>query len=525
MRVKTFFFIVFQITFISKTKAQPASKSAKPTTQTKKQAQSTKGRSSTKSNNVKDLQLQVQALQEQISRLEQNLKGATRAAGLNQAVLQKMDRLKAKIEALSEEIAATRTRLGDIERKKTTPIDTTAKAAVGGWQSGYHNGYYWQSPAGKFKLKIDGYIIAGYDFLLVGPRSGDLRPLDPYGWPDRHGFAVHNARPGLSGHILTPKLRYKLRLEMASKPRLTHAYLSYNPLSFLTITGGQMKVCDSWQSLRSSGRLQLADRSVATQGFASGYDAGLRVTFREWKKRLFQQIGVYSGSGRNLPNENVALHYVLRAGIQPLGPVPLTEDDALGSVSPKLHFALSAGYNKLPAGDLDGDTVVDDKQVFHFGAEGAFFWKGLSVSSEFFYRLEDHTDAVDETCPQHYLDTHTKCARFQKFWGVYGQAGYYVWRKLQLSGRYAYAQLSTGSYHPESQSWKRSWTSPQALSGLHPETIHEATGGVSYDLYRYNIRLGLYYTWYWERGYRLDEDHPSESRHLHWIRVQTRLVF
>jgi hypothetical protein len=94
-----------------------------------------------------------------------------------------------------------------------------------------------------------------------------------------------------------------------------------------------------------------------------------------------------------------------------------------------------------------------------------------------------------------------------------------------VAGRYAYTQIFDSRFEEGDGAFVRSYGSPQSLAGLTPEEVHEATGGVSYDLYRHNIRVGLYYSWYWERGYRIDDVLTDESRHLHWIRVQTRLVF
>lgn len=481
---------------------------------------------SKKSGQRKSLQLQIQSLQEQIASLRARLESASRAAEGREETLRELDELKAAIKRLSERVSATRARLADLERKESRLARTEGgEAPTGGWRMGYNRGFFWQSPAGRFGLKMNGYIIARYGMAMVGAVSEGSDALNPPGWPDRHGFQVMNTRFGVGGNLFSTTLRYKLRFEMAGTPRLRHALLSWHPFDFMRVTVGQMKVPDSGQYLQSKSKLQLADRSVATRSFASGYDQGLRVTFRHWGGKLFEQVGVFNGSPKNLPNENMALQYVLRVGTEPLGPMVRTEDDPGRSPDPRLRLAASVSYNKPTAGDLDGDGVTDEKHAVQMGGEAAFVWRGLSVSANFYYRLEDHTESVDDGCPQHYQDANRSCDRFQGFWGGFGQAGYYVWRRLQVAGRYAYTQIFDSRFEEGDGAFVRSYGSPQSLAGLTPEEVHEATGGVSYDLYRHNIRVGLYYSWYWERGYRIDDVLTDESRHLHWIRVQTRLVF
>ncbi len=465
---------------------------------------------------------EIDELQKKVRELKEKLEEKISESAVREEMDKRLEKLDSRIKDLDGKIDSGRERQEEIERARRIERDEDVS---GRWRMGYENGFFWESPERRFRLLVDGFFTARYGMALVGGVSDEARVLDPYGWPDRHGFDLTNARPGMSGHLFSPKLTYLLRFEMAGSPNLTSAFLSWEPHPMIRISAGQLKVPHSYQFLRSTRVLQMDNRSAATRSFSSGYDQGVMVTFTQLGGKLFEQIGVFNGARRNLPNDNMALHYVFRIGTQPLGFMPRYEDDPERTVSPRVHLAASAGYKKAPAGDLDGDMVPDDKKIVHAGAEAAFAWKGFSASADFHFRLEDHGKAVEEECPEHYLGAGRSCKRFQRYWGVHGQAGYYIWRSMQVTGRYAFTQVFDKRYDGSEGVFDSSFHPVQQVAGLSPGSVHEAGGGISYLIYRRNVRIGLYYSAYWERDYRIADDLTGESRILHWIRIQTRLIF
>jgi len=524
MKKKSLFTVVFLVLMLSGANdlfSRPASKKSDPEPGKKEEEKGAQGESE---EDPAKLQNRVQTLEARVEALKSQLQKESESSRLYEERSQEVRDLKKQIKIIAERASENQARVTSIEQTRVLSEHEESRKP-GSWVYGYDHGFYTESPKKRFRLKMDGYILARYGMAFVGNVPAEHRILDPYGWPDKHGFELTNARLGVSGHIYSPKMGYKVRLEMAGSPNLTNVELNWQPLEMMRITVGQTKVPDSYQSLQSTGKLQLDDRSAATNSFASGYDQGALITFTQLGGKLFEQIGAFNGAKRNFPNDNMALQYILRVGTRPLGAMPKTESDPGRTTSPRVHLATSLSYQKSPTGDVDGDSVGDDKHVLQAGAEAAFAWQGFTAAADFHYRFEDHGEALKDSCPVHYEESGRSCSRFQKFWGIYGQVGYFVWRDLQLAGRYSYTQVFENRFHDSAQTFEPSFGSVQPVSGLNPDEVHEAGGGVSYLMFNQKIRVGLYYSFFWERGYDLGEDMTEASRKLHWVRVQTRLTF
>lgn len=505
----------------------------------------------------RSLQLSIQQLQIELNKVKALLKAQGTAQKTHPELLKRLDAMEARLKAASERVAAVSARQADFERRQAARASAQPAPSATGWRAGYTDGFFIASPTNRFRLKIDGFVRTLYALYVVYPERRDVTALDPSRHIDKQGLQLLGARLRFTGHLFSPRIRYALSLEAAYSPHLRIASLTFKPWDFMEVTVGQFKVPDSYQYLKLSGWMLFTDRAAATLGFASGHDIGALVTFRQWKARVFQQVGVFNGSGANAPNDNLDLLYLVRFGVEPFGRMPVTEDDVKRTRTFRLHGAVSGSYNLVRTGDTDGDRVYDDnKAVYKVGVELAVAWKGLSAQAEFFYRVEDHGKTVSpEHCPAFYSDNNRSCDRFQKYWGVYAQTGYYVWKGLQLAARYSYADVfdkhwgRSGSLTAAGAvarsnglgglagGWARSWYSPLAVAypSFGPRHVHEATGAVLYDLGTHfnmaghRLRVGLEYTSYWELGWRVEDAttgfFTDEDRQVHGAKVFARVIF
>jgi len=475
------------------------------------------------------LRLQVQTLTDRLERLTAEMATLRRSIDSRPEVQRHIDQLEATMRQLREDLAGLRTRQADMERRprllQPNPTSTT------GWRFGYHNGPWFQAQHNRFRLHFKGFSVMGYRMDAVAANSSSSEDVVASGRLTNK-FQVKNARLGADGFILSRRFRYDVTLETASSAWINKVHLKKATISFLvpgdwlTITLGQQKTPDSFQELRSSAHLQLLDRSPATESFAQGYDVGLTMNFSEWRHRLVQQIGLFNGEGANPDSVDTNFIYVLRLGIQPMGPLPHSEDDLTRSSHPKLWIGTSFVLTPHPS-MTDNSTHA---RVYRPSAELAFLWKGFNLQSEFFYRIVQH--AKDSSTGK---DSATK-----KYAGVYAQTGYIFNHDIQIAARYTAMQIfptpNMNWSNPGASGW--SWT-PTALhftddivdtaSYQPPTWIHKVTAAVMVDFWEHHLRLALIYSWEKDDDLTIVENTaPYGDAHVsyqvHTVRLLARLA-
>lgn len=476
----------------------------------------------------RSLSLRLKELRKELEKLQDRMKALDAARQTRPELIRRLDALQARLKMVYERVQAVAGRQADLEQRQAF-LARPSEPAAEGWRTGYSKGFFFRSPSKRFELRVQGFIRGMYGLSGVFPDEAEDPELDPHKGLDQQGFRLLNARLGFNGYILSPRVRFALWLEAAGSPVVKQATVSFLPFDFLEIQAGQLKVPNSYQFLICNSWLLFSNRSPATLSFMGDYDLGALLTFRQWKGRVFQQIGVFNGEGPGKLDENRYLRYLVRFGVTPFGKLPSTEDDILRTRKPKLHLAISGSYNKVQTGDLDNDGERDEsKGVFQVGAELAFMWRGLSLQAEFFFRLEDHGKILEEQCPPDYRQYHRTCLRYQKYYGVYAQAAYYIWRGLQAGVRYSMTDVFDNGISGSSDDngyWIRSYYSPLAARGLGPSRVHSATFLVAYDLMRHNARVGLEYTSFWELSFWLDDVRTQEDRQVHSALLFFRLSF
>lgn len=250
--------------------------------------------------------------------------------------------------------------------------------------AGYDKGFFIQSPDGKYRLNINGYLqgLFGYD------RQGGENAV---------GFRVQNARITFSGHLATKKLTYKLQLNLVKfkDELLLDAWMDYRFMEAVGIRFGQQDIPWIRQTIISSSNLEFVDRSLATIEFLNaqdvdsdkdgiadkqtrnGRDMGLVVQGTPFNKKMEYNIGLFNGSGTNTTNFNNHLLYTARAVYNIMGDFGYEEGDYSFSETPQAFFGGSGNYNVRD---------FTDRKITQLGAETGLKYKGFSAQGEFFFR-------------------------------------------------------------------------------------------------------------------------------------------
>lgn len=454
---------------------------------------------------VKDLQVRVIRIKQVLDRLE-------RAAQAPRTLAVELDKVRRRIDELVRRVERVR-----LDKVRVAYEKAEQRSAAGKVGAGYDGGFFIASGNGRYRLQLNGILrLTARAGQVTG--TADLHPPEPI---HLLGMDLPGGFLQFSGNVFTTKLTYLVELDFggARGVALNDFALHLRTCNYFGITVGQFPVGFSRQQVADPYDTLFVDTSPAALAFGVGRDIGVKLHFYQWKDRVFQELAVFNGAGFNSGgNDNVDLMYVARLGIAPLGPVPGAEGD-LRKGSRPFRFRVAAGYlfNPMPAGrDLDGQDGMDSIFVHQVAAELTLVAKGFSFNGEFYYRLEDHGEAVP--------DLPEPEQRLRPSFGGFAQAAYTVKRIwLQPTVRYTYVEPVGWWRHGEG-AMSYGWTSPMGGAteptadgpvGLIPESVHEVTVGVNWYAFGQHLKLFLNYTYLWERGYRFSTDSTRRSRQVH----------
>jgi len=231
---------------------------------------------------------------------------------------------------------------------------------------------------------------------------------------------------------------------LRESPLLTW-FLEFDHLKDLTLRVGQYKIPFSRQRVISSGNQQMVDRSIANGEFTLDRDIGFDIRSKNLLGlNLFRYyLGIYNGEGRSAySNGTKHLMYLGRVEVLPFGIFKdYSEGDHQRLAKPGLSIGLAYAFANNAEGvrvnqgapPADGGTA----DFHNIAADVTFKYRGLSLSSEFFWRDGDPKpgDAVDEEG----MPIPPQLSRQGIGW--FAQAGYLLPRQpLEFAGRYGRVQ-------------------------------------------------------------------------------------
>lgn len=348
---------------------------------------------------------------------------------------------------------------------------------------------------GDFRLSLRGRMQVQGFALLPTEGSRAVRA---------NGIMVRRARLVLKGELpyelsFTLQLAFSnLDMEPDAPNVLRDFYAEWRRFRDVSVRLGQGKVPYGVQRVVSSSALQFVDRAVAVGEFNLDRDVGLTLFSDDLfglGGRLQYALGVFGGDGRNRIGTNQGLLYVARVRLSPFGKFDEKwEGDPDRASRVRLGIGGGVAWNVMtnrPRSTLGTPYQAATFDYFHAGADLVFKWRGLSLTSEFFYR---QANQLSETNTIKGVDV-VEYSRPGLGWFV--QGGYYVLNWLELGARYGDSRPAAGA----DPAFRRT---------------REIAGVLNFMVLKHDLKLQLDYSW-------LDDGNFGDGRHQ--VRAQAQVYF
>lgn len=239
---------------------------------------------------------------------------------------------------------------------------------------------------------------------------------------DEHGFEgmVRRFRLRFEGHLLSPKLEYKLQLSFSKRdmdldsgdPQIVRdAVFYYNPNKYWSLGLGQTKLPGNRERVNSSGELQMPDRSIANSKFTLDRDFGIFINRQiAIQKQVIQlQTAISTGDGRGQVSVDKGLAYTGRIEYLPFGEFKnkghYFEGDLEFEETPKLSLGLTYSKNfraNRTGGQLGKHmySTYDEEEALYANirtiiADAMFKYNGWAFMGEYFDRKVDDFSVKD----------------------------------------------------------------------------------------------------------------------------------
>ncbi len=404
--------------------------------------------------------------------------------------------------------------------KPIPPVETAASAPAS-WpqkfEAGWKKGLYFENKEKTFSLKFRIKAQPQFYYQVNSNKKADT--------PDSVSFRMRRLELSWEGTGFTRNLDYKFQIDPTTSnldELLQEAWLDYRFQNPLRVQFGQFKVPYNRQHITSSGRLQLVDRSLASDAFRFNginssttstttcnvagtpvlcpagtansttvttttnnprpftYDLGLMLHGDAWDNKLEYYAGVFNNAGFNRVDTNADFLYLGRLVWNPIGQYGYQEADVNYSEHPAITVAASGGYMKQQI------TLTQYAQAgFELGAK----YRGFSFQGEGYYRNNNPRFKKD------YNDA-----------GYYAQAGYLFKKRYEVAGRVS--QVFLGGQGSNN------------TFGALPNNKSEFTGGFNYYIFQHDLKLQAdysYLTTQTEKSYGTTGDHRLRVQMQAWF--------
>jgi len=251
---------------------------------------------------------------------------------------------------------------------------------------GYKGGFFVQTVDKKFKFKLGGWAWTTYTARF---KDGDLSD---------HAVSLRTARLVIKATAFK-HLHIKSVINLSAELPILDFHATYQPCDAFGVRFGQFKAPIVRHFLVVPWKRTFVSSALAMTKFKHDWDMGVNVLGSFRNHMIEYQAGVFSGAGKNKPNDNTDLMGAARVVFNPFGPVGLIESDYKGSPKPLLSVGLAMIYNPVTKTSTDstGKTVSTDSTQAKMSADVAFFFKGLAVIAEVYYKSAwtEDKDAVN----------------------------------------------------------------------------------------------------------------------------------
>lgn len=287
-------------------------------------------------------------------------------------------------------------------------------------------GWEFHSPDRRFTMRL----ASRFQFRFSTPFEADPTTTNDFQASDKATFRVSRARLKIGGSAFEPWLRYYWEYELGTG-NLLDFRLMVEKAPWMSVKVGQWKTDYNRETVISSGRQQMADRSLINKPFTLDRQQGVALYGHLAGSRPIANanywVAALTGMGRGgVENDDDALMYAGRFQWNPLGrAVPMQGSDTRIHEKPALLVAVGGMTNRSPftrysqagGGQLEGFAPGAPGQYRLHQAllETAYMHRGFSWQQELHFK-----EVVDRAAGSTTTLT-----------GVYLQAGYFVhqaWR-------------------------------------------------------------------------------------------------
>ncbi|ACH39635.1 phosphate-selective outer membrane channel [Citrifermentans bemidjiense Bem] len=303
-------------------------------------------------------------------------------------------------------------------------------------------GFTLTSSEEKFQMSLGGRLQTRYTYT-----DGEDSSLTP----NASRWEVRRMKLWINGYAYNKDLTYLLQVDFVSggsSRLLEHAYLNYRFIDEVQLLAGQTKVPFGRQWLNSSGSQQFVDRSITSDTFRPGYDAGAKLGGDLFGGISTYEIGAYGGAGQSATRatngDNTATAIAARVTVNPFGKMPYSESDLDDTATPLLSIGANyygntlrktaattfetnnitlAGTNGWLGRNVAAFATGELVDIDSYGADAAFKWRGVFALTEYLYGRGKGGDS----------------GSIVRAHGWYAQAGYcIVPQTLEVALRYAF---------------------------------------------------------------------------------------
>ncbi len=276
----------------------------------------------------------------------------------------------------------------------------------------------------------------------VQTRFDVLKPQES-GAKAENNLYFRRVRIKSDGHLFTPKLGYKLEIDVIGG-QVLDAVIKWNFYQNFVLWAGQTKLRGNRERVISSQNLQFVDRSLLNSKFTLDRDIGfwLMHHFKAGNGVIREAISVSKGEGRSIFEENPipisgGLDYTARLEYLPFGNFTNKGDykgsDLEREPKPKLSIGLTLDYNEhaVKTRGQKGDVIDIDANLRSWIGDAMFKYRGFSVMTEFVdrkvYNFSDQTESQ-------YIDY---VSNFYTGTAFNAQTGYVFKRNYEVAARYS----------------------------------------------------------------------------------------
>ncbi len=257
------------------------------------------------------------------------------------------------------------------------------------------------------------------------------------------------------GHLFTPKLGYKLEIDIIGA-QILDAVIKWNFYQNFVLWAGQTKLRGNRERVISSQNLQFVDRSLLNSKFTLDRDIGfwLMHHFNAGEGVIREAISVSKGEGRSIFEDNPmtierGLDYTARIEYLPFGKFTNKGDykgsDLEREQKPKLSIGLTFDFNEnaVKTNGQKGSVTDNTANLRSWIGDLMFKYNGFSVMAEYVdrkvYNFHDQT----------ILEYNDYVNDFYTGTALNVQSGYLLQRNYEVAARYSQVRPQEGSFYKD----------------------------------------------------------------------------